>query len=151
MSDTWHDVRYALRGFVRKSRIYSLAVLTAAVGIGANAAMFSVVNSVVLRPLPYHEPHRLVYLWETWSDGGTGPLSYPNVVDWREQNQVLEHLVALRTRRSANLQDADTPLRVRSVNAEADLFDMLGVEPLMGRTFLPGEDQPGQAPRRRVE
>ncbi len=145
MSDTSHDVRYALRGFVREPGFTVLAVLTAAVGIGANAAMFSVVNSVVLRPLPYNEPHRLVYLWETWSDGGTGPLSYPNVVDWREQNQVLEHLVAFE-RTSANLQDADTPLRVRSVNAEADLFDMLGVEPLMGRTFLPGEDQPGEPP-----
>jgi predicted permease len=66
-------------------------------------------------------------------------------VDWREQNQVFEHLVAYE-QTSANLQDADTPLRVRSVNAEPDLFDMLGVEPLMGRTFLQGEDQPGEPP-----
>ena len=143
MYDILRDVRHALRGFARNPGFTALAIVTAAVGIGANAAMFSVVNGVVLRPLPYHEPHRLVYLWETWSDGGTGPLSYPNVVDWREQNRVFEHLVAYE-QTSANLQDADAPLRVRSVNAEADLFVMLGVEPLMGRTFLPGEDQPGQ-------
>lgn len=119
------DVRHALRGFARNPGFTALAIVTAAVGIGANTAMFSVVNSVVLRPLPYHEPHRLVYLWETWSDGGTGPLSYPNVIDWREQNQVFEHFVAYE-QTSANLQDADAPLPVRSVNVEADLFRYAG-------------------------
>ncbi len=143
--DIVRDVRHALRGFAGNPGFTALAVATVAVGIGANAAIFSVINGVLLRPLPYDEPHRLVQLWETWSDGGRGPLAYPNVVDWREQNQVFEHIVAYTTG-SANLQDADAPLRVRSVNAEANLFDMLGAETLVGRTFLPGEDQAGQPP-----
>jgi putative ABC transport system permease protein len=139
------DVRHALRGFARSPGFTALAILTAAVGIGANAAVFSVVASVVLHPLPFHEPHRLVFLRESWSDGGTGPLAYPNVLDWREQNQVFDYMVAYEEA-SANLQDADAPLRVRSVNAEADFFAMLGVKPLLGRTFLPGEDQSNQPP-----
>ncbi len=143
MYDIWRDVQHALRGFARKPGFVALAIATAAVGIGANAAIFSVVNSVLLRPLPYQQPEQLVFLWETWSDGGRGPAAYPNVIDWREQNDVFEGLVAYQWG-SASLQGVSTPVRLRSVNAEANLFSILRAQPLLGRTFLPGEDQLGQ-------
>jgi putative ABC transport system permease protein len=141
--DVLRDARHALRGFARNPGFVALAVATAAVGIGANAAIFSVINSVVLRPLPYEEPDRLFFLRETWADGGWGPVSYPNLVDWREQNRVFEDLVAYEWS-STSLQDVGVPVRLRGVRAEAGLFTLLRSQPLMGRTFLPGEDRLGQ-------
>jgi predicted permease len=143
--DIWRDVRHSLRGFARNPGFVALAVTTAAVGIGSNAAIFSVVNSVVLRPLPYEDPDRLFFLRETWADGGWGPASYPNLADWREQNEVFEDLVAYELS-SASLQDDGTPLRLRSVNVEANLFAMLRALPLLGRSFAPGEDHTGEPP-----
>jgi putative ABC transport system permease protein len=144
--DVLRDVRHSLRGFRKNPGFVALAVATAAIGIGSNAAIFSVVNSVLLRPLPYEDADRLFFLRETWSGGGWGPASYPNLVDWREQNQVFEELVAFDWRSSTSLQGLGSPVRLRSVSVEAGLFDMLRSRPQVGRTFAPGEDQFGEVP-----
>jgi len=143
--DIWRDIRHALRGFSRNPGFVALAILTAAVGIGANAAIFSVVNNVVLRPLPYDQPNQLVFMRETWNDFGWGPVSYPNLVDWREQNDVFEHLAAFEWT-STSLRHSGPPIRLESISAEANLFELLGSQPFIGRTFATGEDHVGAQP-----
>ncbi len=143
--DIWRDIRHAFRGFRRNPGFVALAVATAAIGIGSNAAIFSVVNSVVLRPLPYEKPDQLVFLRETWNDFGWGPASYPNLIDWREQNDVFEFLAAFEWT-STSLQGAGPPVRLETISAEANLFELLGSSPLIGRTFAVGEDHVGAQP-----
>jgi putative ABC transport system permease protein len=89
-----NDLRFALRMF-RRSPAFTVAVIaTLAIGIGANTAIFTVVRGVLLRPLPYAQPERLVQIWETFASGGTGAIAAPNLRDWREQNRSLEYLTA---------------------------------------------------------
>src|SRR5205085_4132826 len=113
-------------------------------GVGANSAIFSVVNTVLLRPLPYADPDRLVMLWEDDTRHGY-PRDTPaaaNYVDWREQNQVFEGMAAVADQ-SYNLTGAGEPERVDGRRVSANLFSLLGVEPQLGRAFLPEEDQAG--------
>lgn len=135
------DLRYAFRT-LRKSPGFTLvAVLTLTLGIGANTAIFSVVNAVLLRPLPYEEPERLVRLYEA-TERITGSVSVPNFRDWREQSQSFSRLAAY-TFVDANLQGVENPERLSAMAGSANLFRTLGVEPLLGRAFLPGEDERG--------
>ncbi len=138
-----HDIRFALRSFAKSPGFTAVAVLALALGIGANAALFSVINTVLLRPLPYRQPQQLLRVYETFLPSGYGSVSPPNYQDWRQQNHVFEHLEAFSTG-SMNLQGDTNPERIPSVVATAGLFDMLGAQPLQGRTFLPDEDQPGK-------
>src|SRR4030095_5509620 len=94
MSLMLQDIRYGIRSLARNPGFTAIALLTLALGIGANTAIFSVVNAVVLRPLPYTDPERIVCLWDTIRPGVTAPSSIPEFLDWKEQNQSFEQLSA---------------------------------------------------------
>jgi predicted permease len=137
------DIRYGLRGLWKRPGFTAVALITLALGIGANAAIFSVVNAVLLRPLQFRDPERLVILWEDISFAGF-PRNTPapaNYVDWRNQLQSYED-VAASAESSLNLTGDGEPERVTSRQVTANFFSVLGVQPLLGRGFLPEEDQP---------
>ena len=142
--DFWQDLRYGLRTLVKNPGFTSVAVIALALGIGANSAIFSVVNAVLLRPLPYKNPDQLVMVWEDDTKGGY-PRDTPavgNYIDWRTQNQVFEGMAAMADQ-SFNLTGVGDPERIDGKRVSASLFPLLGVEPELGRTFSPEEDQPG--------
>jgi predicted permease len=138
----WQDVRYALRT-LRKSPVFTgVAVFALALGIGANTAIFSVVNAVVLKPLPYRDPGRLVLLWGNVrrmkvERRGT---SYPDFADWRSQSKSFDGM-AVYNPVGSTLTGGDEPERVKCEQVSAAYFSILGVTPILGRTFLPSEDQ----------
>ena len=138
------DVRYGLRQLRRSPGFAAVAVLTLALGIGANTAIFSVVNGVLLRPLPYRAPDQLVNIWSTLltSRGGQMPASYPDFLDWRAQNHVFESIAA-HNYATFTLAGPKEPVHVEGRVVSAALFSVLGVKPTLGRGFLPEEDQPG--------
>ena len=143
----WQDVRYALRVLRRSPGFTAVALLTLALGIGANTAIFSVINAVVLRPLPFPQPDRLVSVSEmdlrkVTGGGVADSVSYPNFFDWRDRNQVFERLAAFRQSR-ITLTGAGVPQEVASAVVSADFFDTLGVPPLMGRGFRREEEKTG--------
>jgi len=140
----WQDVKYGIRMLFKHPGFTVVAVLTLALGIGANSAIFSVVNAVLLRPLQFKEPEQLVKLWETLPQQGlTGTVSAPNFLDWREQNQVFTEISAYEPA-NFSLQGKDQPERILGVSATAGFFDVLSTPPQLGRTFLAGEDQAGR-------
>jgi putative ABC transport system permease protein len=136
------DLRYAWRQVVHSPGFAALAVITLALGIGANTAIFSVVNAVLLRPLPYPEPSRLVSVAERRPNGATNVASYPNFLDWRKDG-ALESLALGRTL-SYNVGGAEGPERIAGALVSADYFKVLGLAPAAGRYFLQGEDTPGK-------
>ena len=144
IADLLHDLRYAAR-LQRKNPAFTIvAVIALALGIGANTAIFSVVNTVILRPLPYRDPERLVMVWEDATKQGY-PRDTPaaaNFVDWRDQNHVFEGMAAI-TDDSFNLTGSGEPERLEGHRVSASLFPLLGVEPHIGRVFTAAEDQPG--------
>ena len=144
MGTIWQDIRYGARMLFRQPSFTIVAVMTLALGIGANSAIFSVVNAVLLRPLALGEPEQLVNLYETLPQGGgaLGSVSTPNLIDWREQNDVLTGIAAF-TPADFSLQATDSPQRINGAGVSHNFFDLLGVAPLMGRGFVEGEDQPG--------
>ena len=138
------DLRYGLRSFLKTPGFTAIALLTIALSIGANSAVFSVVNAVLLRPLPFAEPDRLVWVWGSWPRGTEASVSAPDLLDYRADNKSFEHLAAFSTIPAPiNLTGSGRPEQLYCVFATADFFDTLGVKPLVGRTFLPGEDQAG--------
>src|SRR5919205_3976821 len=145
MGTLWQDVRFGVRMLLKKPVFTAIAVLALALGAGANTAIFSVVNGVLLRPLPFKDPDRLVRLGE-WSKQVPGmSISYPNFLDWREQNRVFESLAATQFD-SYNLTGANEPERLLGRNVSWNFFDVLGVTPALGRGFREEEDHAG-APR----
>lgn len=142
MRALWQDLRYGFRLLAKHSGFTAVAVLTLALGIGANSAIFSVVNAVLLRPLPFKEPERLIKIWEALPQGGTGTVSVPNLFDWREQNDVFTEIAAYQSS-DFNLQGREQPERISGANVSPNFFSVLGVDPLMGRAFVQGEDQSG--------
>ena len=122
METLWQDARYGIRMLARKPGFTAVAVLTLALGIGANTAIFSVVNAVLLQPLNYEEPDRLYLLWTT-NPGWARPesASLPDFLDWREQNQVFEDLAAI-TRRSMILTGDKEPERLIGANVSSSFF-----------------------------
>lgn len=138
-----NDLRYALRMMRKNPGFTIMTILVLAIGIGANTTMFSVIDSVLLRPFPWNEPERLVSIWETLPQGGEGTASIPNVEDWRKQNKVFSSLAGYQYKR-LNLLNNNTPDQVRSIQSSTDLFKVLGVTPAIGRTFDAGEDQKGK-------
>ena len=140
------DLRYGVRMLLKNPGFTFIAVLTLALGIGANTAIFSIVNAVLLRPFPYQAPERLVIIQERVSaQGGFSP-SYPNFVDWRAQNTVFDSIVAVRTNESFNFTGAGEPERLQGRLVSAEFFSTLGIQPLLGRDFLAEEDRPGVTP-----
>jgi putative ABC transport system permease protein len=142
----WQDLRFGARMLLKQPGFTLIAVLTLALGIGANTAIFSIVNAVLLRPFPYQAPERLVILLERVSAGGGFSPSYPNFVDWRAQNTVCSSMSAVLQNESFNLTGAGEPERLQGRRVSAEFFSTLGVKPHVGRDFLPEEDQPGATP-----
>jgi predicted permease len=137
------DLRYALRVLRKNPAFASASVLVLALGIGANTAIFSVANAVLLRPLPFPEPARIVRLWDTYgTPGNYGPVSYPNFEDWRAWNHSFSDM-AVFAERGFVLTGAGAATPLQAVAASASFFDVLGVQPALGRKFLPEEDRPG--------
>jgi putative ABC transport system permease protein len=138
------DLRFGVRMLLKKLTFTLVAVITLALGIGANSAIFSVVNTVLLRPLPYKDPDRLVMVWENATHQGfpRNSAAAANYIDWRDQNRVFENMAAI-ARASFNLTGAGEPEKVDGRSVSASLFPLLGVEPQLGRVFLPEEDQAG--------
>ncbi|HKQ91364.1 MAG TPA: ABC transporter permease [Blastocatellia bacterium] len=144
LEDLRQDLRYGARMLLKNPGFTLVAVLALALGIGANTAIFSVVNAVLLRPLPYYDPQRLVWVAEVLPHGDEiyGAADY---IHWREQSKAFDHLVAFQPG-SIYLTGRGEPERLDSILATANLFPALGVAPQLGRAFTPEEDRPGVAP-----
>jgi putative ABC transport system permease protein len=139
------DLRYGLRMLWKNPGFTAVAVLTLALGIGANTAIFTVVNSVVLRPLALPHPERVVELWEAversdWS----GSISYPNLRDWQDQNTVFEGISAI-LGADFNFEGKDGPVHVHGNLVSPNFFPVMGVKPRLGRTFSSNESEPGHS------
>ena len=138
------DLRYGFRMLAKSPGFTAIAVVTLALGIGANTAIFSVINSALLRPLPFHEPQRLVSLWETESAPGNFPLSGRDYLDWQSQSRALESTALYSWGRSFSASGAGQPEGAAVISTQANFFSVLGVEPKIGRTFDSGEDRAGK-------
>jgi putative ABC transport system permease protein len=138
------DLRYAARTLAKAPGFTLVALVTLALGIGANTAIFSIVNAVLLRPLPYHEPDRVVLLWSHWTNWTKTWVSEPELADY-QQARSLEHVAAFSST-SFNLTGGagSEPLRVLAAQVQAPVFDALGARPLLGRVFTADEDRPGR-------
>jgi putative ABC transport system permease protein len=145
MQKMWQDLRYGARVLLKNPGITFVVVLALALGIGANTAIFSVVDAVLLRPLPYYESDRLVFLNETSKAMDEISISYPNFTDWRNQNQVFEK-IGVYNRSSYNLTGAGEAERIITGQVSADLFAALRVNAVVGRVFNNDEDKPGGTP-----
>ena len=148
MDNLLKDLRYGARTLFKNPGFTVVAVLALALGIGANTAVFSIVNAVLLRPLRFEQPERLVTIWETNLSQGLGhsQVSPVTFTDWRQQNQIFED-VAVWWYPQVNLTDTGTePMRVRTVEATDNFFSVLGVQPMLGRLFMQGEDRRGADP-----
>ncbi|MEY2555838.1 MAG: putative transport system permease protein [Verrucomicrobiota bacterium] len=145
------NLRYTLRFLGKQPVFTAIVIVTFALGIGANTAVFSVLNAVLLRPLPFHEPQNLVALGEydlrDKTSGGGGieihSISYPDFVDCRAQNSVFERVAVYTNQSVKTLTDGRDATHVQGEAVSAELFPLLGVQPILGRTFLPKEDEPG--------
>jgi predicted permease len=139
------DLRYALRTFRKAPGFAMIAVITLGLGIGANTSMFSIVNGVLLRPLPYANPDRLLRLATSTPQFKDASVSYPNFLDWQQRSQSFEQL-ALYRNDNWTLTGVLNPERLRGEMTSATIFPALGIHPIIGRVFTPEEDQRGAAP-----
>ncbi|HSJ74875.1 MAG TPA: ABC transporter permease, partial [Gemmatimonadales bacterium] len=136
------DLGYALRQ-MRKAPLFTLiAVLTLALGIGATTAIFSILDAVVLRPLPFPDPDRLIRLWETNPQTDSFSVSELNYLDWRQENRSFTDMAAIRYDSLSLVGDGE-PVRLDGLSVTASYFSLLGARPILGRTFLPEEERPG--------
>jgi putative ABC transport system permease protein len=147
MNTLWQDLRFALRSLAKKPGFASVAVLTLALGIGANTAIFSVVYGALLEPLPYNEPSRLVVLNETTPKVGKVSVSYPNFLDWRKTSHAFSEMAAVE-QVGFNLAGAGVsqPEVISGDAVSPNFLSMLGVRPFLGRDFAPSEEKTGAAP-----
>jgi putative ABC transport system permease protein len=143
MENLLKDIRYGLRMIVKSPGFTLVAVLALALGIGANSAIFSVVNAVLLRALPFEHQEQLVQIWGTNTKRGTdrNVASYPDFADFQDQQTVFEHIAAY-TQSSAILTGVDSPEQLDGAGVTGDLFATLGTRPLQGRAFTPADQQP---------
>jgi putative ABC transport system permease protein len=138
------DIRYALRTLRRNRAFAAIAILTLALGIGANTAIYSVVDAVVLKPLPYPDPDRVVMLWErSQTDGHQGNVAAANFYDWREQSRSFAKMAAIDPYPDFILNGAGESQRLSGADVTVDFFSLLGTRMELGRDFLPEEDRPG--------
>src|SRR5438270_4647683 len=145
METVLQDLRYAIRASLKKPAFIAIVILALAIGIGANTAIFSVVNAILLRPLPYKNPDRIIMVW---MDNGKLAVdqdwhSYPNYADYRDQNSTFEEIGAFNDR-SFNLTGTGEPVRVIGASTTANPFPVMGVEHLEGRAFAVEEEEPGK-------
>jgi putative ABC transport system permease protein len=139
------DLKYAFRMLAKNPAFTAIAVLTLALGIGINTAMFSVVNAVLIRPLPFPQSDRIVLVMRHFQDGSNQPaVSVPMILDWRNHNKVFDALGAFQIFPVGfNLSQGDQPERINGIHVTAGFFPVLGIKPVAGRVFSPEEDQPG--------
>ena len=138
------DLKFAIRQLRKNPGFAAVAVLTLALGIGANTAMFSVLSAVLLRPLPYPNADQLVWLSELAPNGDESPIAFPNFEDWRAQQKTFDQMGVYK-RESAVLTGMDEAAQLEGSRVSAGLLNMLGVQPLIGRPFLPEDDKPDAA------
>ena len=143
--EMFQDLRFGSRMLLKKPSFTLIAVFTVALGIGANTAIFSVVNAVLLRPLPYHEADRIVAIQEISKEGKRIQVTPANFLDWRAQNTVFEHLSAILTR-GANLAGDNGAERIDMAVTSANFFEVFGAQPQHGRLFNPEDEEAGHAP-----
>jgi putative ABC transport system permease protein len=147
MRTLWQDVHYGLRTLFRTPSFTLVAVITLALGIGANTAIFSVVNSVLLRPLPFADAERIVTVWSTSITRGTmkNNVSYLNFKDWQEQNRVFSHIAAYSGAGGILTGGDAPPEQLNGAAVTGNIFALLGTPPALGRTFTPEEEKPDAA------
>jgi putative ABC transport system permease protein len=138
------DVRYAIRNLRKSPGFAVVAILTLAIGIGANTAIFSFVNGVLLKPLPYGDPDRIVRVLEKPPGGGRNGISTLNYLDWQKENKVFEFMAA-QAGGSGTLTGGTEPVQLRGNRGSAHYFDIFGIKAAIGRTFAPDEDQAGKS------
>src|ERR1041384_4266941 len=137
----WQDMTYGARMLLKHPGVSAIAVITLALGIGANTAIFSVVNAVLLNPLPFKHPHRLVSLWENVPGHGRWRAAPANFFDWKKQNTVFEDVAAF-GQSSMTLTGAGEPEQLIGTRVSAGYFAVVGVEPVVGPAFAADEDEP---------
>ena len=144
------DLRYSLRVLAKSPSFTLVAVVGLALGIGANSAIFTAMNAVLLRPLPYKQAEQLILLWQFNRRTGDHEIkaTAPDYIDWREQNSVFQDIAAFNANSGLglNLSGAGQPARISATSVTGNLFSVLGVTPALGRSFLPDEERPGSAP-----
>ena len=144
--DGWgQDLKYAWRGLLQHPGFSALAMLTLALGLGATTAIFSVVYGVLLQPLPYPQPDRLMAVWEVTNRGNHARLADPNFDDFRDQNHTFQAM-AKYSGRVASVAGLTRPTRTGVALVTRYFFEVLGVHPMMGRGFAPDDAHPGAAP-----
>src|ERR1700686_2958714 len=149
MNSLLQDLRYAVRQLCKSPGFTTVAVLTLALGIGANTAIFSVVNGALLRPLPFQDPNRLVRIWhvpppKSFSGMTLFAVSAAIYIDWERQNHVFQQM-AICSFHGFTLPGTPTPEQVQASTVSPGFFSTLGVQPMLGRVFTPDEDQPGRS------
>jgi len=147
MNGLWQDVRYGLRQLRKSPGFAAVAVITLALGIGANTAIFSVVNGILLRPLPFHQADKLMAVWhvppqKSFPGMTRFAVSAANYIDWHSQNHVFEKM-AIFSYHPFTFAGGDKPEQVDATSVSADFFSTLGTQPIIGRVFTSDEDQPG--------
>src|SRR5262245_6549363 len=140
--EMFQDLRFALRMLLKEPGFTTIAVIALALGIGANTAIFSVVNAVLLEPLPFHEPERLVRVWRSSGKQDRSAVSFPDFADMRARQSVFERMAAWRSSDFTMTGQGD-PVNLIGVVVTAELFPLLGVSPKLGRSFTPEEDRAG--------
>jgi putative ABC transport system permease protein len=147
METLWQDLRYSARMLLKHPGFTLIAILTLTLGIGANTAIFSIVNAVLLRPFPYHAPDQLVIPSEGLSGLSGGVLlSYPNFADWKDDRKVFASASAVRSNENFNLTGAGEPERLLGRLVSAEFLSTLGVKPFLGRDFVADDDRPNATP-----
>ena len=143
MNELLQDLRYGLRTLRKSPGFTAVAALTLAIGIGANTAIFSFVDGILLKPLPYGEPDRIVRVLEKPPGFRWNGISALNYLDWQKDNTVFEYMAA-QTGGSVTLSGINEPVQLRGARVSPHYFDIFGIKAVMGRTFAPGEDQLGK-------
>src|ERR1043166_990809 len=143
METLLQDLRYGIRLLLKHPGFTLAAVATLAIGIGANTAIFSIVNAVLLRPFPFPQPDQIVMV----SEGTGGIVSYPNFADWKDDRNLFVSTSAVRSDESFNLTGGAEPERLQGRLVSAGFLSTLKVSPLLGHDFTAADDQPGAAPR----
>lgn len=143
IEDAWRDFRFALRSLAKMPGFTAIAVIVIAVGIGANTAVFSVINSVLLKPLPYPDPQSLVQLTETGPEGTNYGSNVPKFNIWHQQSSIFQYVAGYDQGGSGlNLTGGAEPEQVQGIHVTADYFRLFGAPILAGRTFTASEDSP---------
>jgi predicted permease len=143
LEEAWQDLRYSLRVLRQKPGFAFTVIATLALGIGANTAIFSVVNAVLLRELPFQKPDEVVWVWSSRTDRDKAPFTMPDFLDYREQNQTLDQIAAF-TSTGLNLTGTEKAERLQALRVSANVFELLGVDASAGRLFVVDDDEPAR-------